>query len=420
MQLWKRDRPIIESLLEIDVYKLLMLNFIDKFYPNLETRFQFMTRTQHAHVAAYVDADELRRELEQVMKLRFSESEAAYLRTWGVFPESFLRTLPDMKLADDLHILRVDDTEKYIITVKGRWTETTLWETIVLAIVNELYTRGYAKAHGLSESELIREGDRRFLDKMDALAGYPRLTFAQFGLRRRFSGAWENHVTNLIVGYEFNAKNYRQHLIGVSNVRLARDLGVEAVGTNAHELPMALYAFARHASNEAARQAPYEVLRQWQMLYGQRLLVMLPDTFGTDSFLDGLPRQYALDWRGSRQDSGDPYAYGEKWLAFYKKHGIDARDKLIIFSDGLDVEKMVGLYERFSPHINVSFGWGTNLTNDLGIPPLSNVMKLAAAAGRSTVKLSDNIAKATGPEDEVRAAKRIFGYDVAFNEAPTY
>ena len=156
MQLWKRDRPIIESLLEIDVYKLLMLNFIDKFYPNLETRFQFMTRTQHAHVAAYVDADELRRELEQVMKLRFSESEAAYLRTWGVFPESFLRTLPDMKLADDLHILRVDDTEKYIITVKGRWTETTLWETIVLAIVNELYTRGYAKAHGVKVGDIVR------------------------------------------------------------------------------------------------------------------------------------------------------------------------------------------------------------------------------------------------------------------------
>ncbi len=107
-------------------------------------------------------------------------------------------------------------------------------------------------------------------------------------------------------------------------------------------------------------------------------------------------------------------------LSFYKKHGIDARDKLIIFSDGLDMQKMIKLHAEFERHINVSFGWGTNLTNDLGIPPLSLVMKLAEAAGKPAIKLSDNIAKATGPHKEIAVAKLIFGYDVAFNEQPKY
>ncbi|MBI4068164.1 nicotinate phosphoribosyltransferase [Candidatus Kaiserbacteria bacterium] len=415
MELWKRDRPIIESLLEIDVYKLLMLNFIDRFYPNLEARFTLKNRTNGVEIAKYIDKRELEDQLAHVAGLRFSGTDVAYLRTWGVFPEHFLRGLSGLRLPPlSVAKYHCGGALKLDVSARGRWSEVTLWETIVLAIVNELYTRGYVRKQGLSEQELVQMGIDRLEEKMKILMKNLGVRFAQFGLRRRFSGAWEEYITRVL------ANAVPKSMVGVSNIRLARDLGVEAVGTNAHELPMALYALARHASDEAARQAPYEVLRQWQMLYGQRLLVMLPDTFGTDSFLDGLSRQYALDWRGSRQDSGDPYAYGEKWLAFYKKHGIDARDKLIIFSDGLDAGKMVSLYERFSPHINVSFGWGTNLTNDLGVPPLSLVMKLAEAAGNPATKLSDNIAKATGPEEEIRVAKRIFGYDVAFNEQPMY
>lgn len=415
MKLWNRDRPIIDSLLEIDVYKLLMINFIDRFYPNLEVQFVFRNRTKGVEIAKYIDKKELEDQLVHVAGLRFSGADVAYLRTWGVFPEHFLRGLPGLRLSPlSVAKYRCVDALELDVSARGRWSEVTLWETIVLAIVNELYTRGYARKHGLSEEYLSQKGLVRLQDKINVLQKHPGVRFAQFGLRRRFSGMWEKHVT------EAMRTCVPESMVGVSNVRLARDLGVEAVGTNAHELPMALYALARHESDEAARQAPYEVLRKWQMLYGQRLLVMLPDTFGTDSFLDGLSRQYALDWRGFRQDSGDPYAFGDRALAFYKKHGIDARDKLIIFSDGLDVEKMCDLYKHFSPHINVSFGWGTNLTNDLGIPPLSNVMKLASAAGRPTVKLSDNIAKATGPDEEIESAKRIFGYDVSFREQPKY
>ena len=413
MRLWNRDRPIIDSLLEIDVYKLLMLNFIDRFYPNLDVRFEFKNRTKNVRLTDYIDEGELREQLRHVEGLHFTEGDVTYLRRWGVFPEYFLRQLTQVQLSP-LYVKRDHEAGTYSIQADGLWTEATLWETIVLAIVNELYTRGYVEKHGLSERTLSQEGDRRLAEKIQMLREHSQVKFAQFGLRRRFSAPWEEYVTRRLLN------ETPLSVVGVSNVRLAHDLGVEAVGTNAHELPMALYALARHESNEVARQASYEVLRKWQMLYGQRLLVMLPDTFGTTSFLDSLPRQYALDWRGFRQDSGSPVTFGEMVLDFYQKQGIDPRDKLIIFSDGLGIRKMLVLHECFSPKIGVSFGWGTNLTNDLGVPPLSLVMKLAEAAGRPTVKLSDNIAKATGPIAEIEIAKRIFGYDVSFNEQPRY
>ncbi len=208
---------------------------------------------------------------------------------------------------------------------------------------------------------------------------------------------------------------------GVSNVWLARELGAEAQGTNAHELPMGAYAYARGKSNFDARRSVYSVLFDWQQLFGQKALIMLPDAYGTDAFLDQLPDTFLYDWRGFRQDSGDAIAFGEKIIAKYRAYGIDPREKLIIFSDGLTPERMDELYQYFNGRIGVAFGVGTNLSNDMGhIKALSLVMKLTEADGRPTVKLSDNIAKATGDKAEIEVAKRIFGYTTTFREEAKY
>ena len=164
------------------------------------------------------------------------------------------------------------------------------------------------------------------------------------------------------------------------------------------------------------------MLELWERLYGQKLLIMLPDAFGSRRFFEELPQEYAESFRGVRQDSGDPFAFGDMLLEFYRKRGIDPKQKMIIFSDGLTVPKMQELYRRFAGEFGtVSFGWGTNFTNDTGlIKPLSLVMKLVEAAGNPAVKLSDNLEKAVGDPEEVAAYKRIFGYTETFREKPVY
>jgi nicotinate phosphoribosyltransferase len=180
---------------------------------------------------------------------------------------------------------------------------------------------------------------------------------------------------------------------------------------------MAAYAYARGKNNFDARHSVYRVLADWQALYGQKALIMLPDAYGTDAFLDMLPDNFAYDWRGFRQDSGDPLVFGDKIIKFYQKFGIDPMEKIVIFSDGLTMEKMQTIYQHFAGRINVAFGIGTDLSNDMGlIKPLSLVMKLSEVDGRPTVKLSDNLAKATGDKDEIEVAKRIFGYTTTFRE----
>lgn len=410
---WNKEDPITTSLLEVDVYKFVMLFFIWRFFPNLQVKFGFKNRTTKVRLTDHVMEGELRSELRHVETLGFRGSEIAYLRSWGIFSESFLSWLSGLKLPP---VLISADHDKGVlnITATGTWLEVTLWETIVLATVNELYTRRQVDKLLINETRLFQEGNERLSAKVELLKKHPGIKFAQFGKRRRFSKLWERHVTERVL------EETPGSMIGVSNVGLAHVLGVEAVGTNAHELPMALYALNRHISDESARMSVYQVLDLWQRLYGNRLLVALPDTFGTDVFLEGMPRDQAFDWKGFRQDSGDVIEFGEKIIRFYEKLSIDPREKLLIPSDGLDIHKMIRIYEHFTGRIQTSFGWGTNLTNDLGIGPLSLVMKLTEAAGNPAVKLSDNIAKATGDVAEIEEAKRIFGYTTEFFEQPVY
>jgi nicotinate phosphoribosyltransferase len=162
------------------------------------------------------------------------------------------------------------------------------------------------------------------------------------------------------------------------------------------------------------------VLQEWWEEYGWGLSIALTDTYGSDFFFRDMTTEQARAWKGLRQDSGDPMAFGETAIAFYERHGIDPRDKLIVFSDGLDLGTIVKLANHFAGRIQVSFGWGTNLTNDVGFEPLSLVIKVTEANGHRTVKLSDNLAKATGDAYDIERFKRIFGHTVTTFEACRY
>jgi nicotinate phosphoribosyltransferase len=412
-QLWEKDAPIIRSLLETDVYKILMLFYIWVYYPYLKVKWAFKNRTVKVPLGQYVNIDELREQLQAVINLRFSDAEISYIRGWGMFPEKFLKKLQGLRLTMP-HISSDDGGLMLNIEASGTWFETTLWEIYILAIIAELYGRGFAKAEGLWEQNLYNDGLARHKRKVDFLKKHPELKIALFGLRRRFSGPWEEFITE-----DFLTRT--KNITGVSNVYLAMKYGVEAQGTNAHELPMAEYAVARHSSPAYVRQTPYRVLERWQKLYGHKALIMLSDTFGTDAFLRDLPTEYALQWRGHRQDSGDAVEIGEKIIADYERRVIDPREKIILFTDGLNCERMLELYTTFVERILVGFGVGTNFSNDFGaIRALSIVMKLVEAAGNMTVKLSDNLAKALGAREEVEIAKEIYGYTNQFREETTY
>ena len=201
--------------------------------------------------------------------------------------------------------------------------------------------------------------------------------------------------------------------VGTSNCLIAKNRDLEAIGTNAHELPM-VYAALADSDTELAR-APYDVLSDWHDEHDGNLRIILPDTYGTKGFLDRAP-DWLVGWTGIRIDSGDPAEGAETAINWWKERGEDPTRKLVIFSDGLDEDKIIALQKQFSGRCRVSFGWGTLLTNDFrgltrddALAPFSLVCKAVAANGRPTVKLSDNPRKAMGPDDQITRYKRVFG-----------
>jgi nicotinate phosphoribosyltransferase len=437
---WELD-PITRSLLDIDFYKLLMLQFIWKYFPTTQTSFTLLNRTSQVRLSEVVYIDELREQLEATRKLRFHKSEMIWLagNTFygkrGIFEPAFLEWLEnDFRLSE--FELSAEDGQM-VVNFHGPWTQTTLWEIYALSVIDELKTRTSLKK--LSEFELdvlYARAKTRLWEKMERLRGVPGLNVSDFGTRRRHSFLWHEYVVIAmtdVLGASF---------AGSSNTYLAYKHDLEAIGTNAHELPMALAAMAN--TDEELHQAQYRILELWQQSYQGELLILLPDTFGTTQFLEGAP-EWVADWTGQRVDSKDPYRAGDEYISWLERHGRDPRKKRLIASDGLDVDKILGLHAYFGGkilngatprdfqrasdfhdkakwerdrRIRFSAGWGTFLTNDFrncnpqggeDFNPISLVCKLTEVDGRPAVKLSDNYLKAMGPAAEVERYRRLFG-----------
>jgi len=286
----------------------------------------------------------------------------------------------------------------------GAWSKQTYWETIALSIVNELNYRNQLKQMTrLEKDAMYAYGVTRLKEKIRQLREYPELPFSDFGTRRRFSREWQKYVVSIM------ASELPMQFKGTSNTKLAMDLGLMPMGTSAHEMDMG-YSGIYHDSDDDIRNSHGKFLQDWRGMYGHGLSIVLTDTYGTVFFFLDLSREEAEHDKGLRQDSGDPFEFGDKAIKFYQGQGIDPRKKMIVFSDGLDVPKMINLHICFHGKIIDTYGWGTDLTNDLGLMPLSLVVKLVMANGHGTVKLSDNLNKATGEPEDIKRFKRIFGY----------
>ncbi|WP_311028490.1 nicotinate phosphoribosyltransferase [Mesorhizobium koreense] len=409
---WKLD-PIIRSLLDTDFYKLLMLQMIWGLYPTVQATFTLINRTASVRLADEIDEAELRAQLDHARTIRFSKKEMIWLAGnsfYGrrqIFDPDFLAWLAGFRLPE-YELLRRDG--QYELNFHGPWSETTMWEIPALAIINELRSRAAMRSLGpFALDVLYARAKAKTWAKVERLRKYPDLQISDFGTRRRHSFLWQRWCVEALkegIGAAFT---------GTSNVLLAMDTDLEALGTNAHELPMVLAALARN--DEELRAAPYKVLTDWQSYYGGNLLIVLPDSFGTAAFLKDAP-DWVADWTGFRPDSAPAIEGGEKIIEWWKEKGKDPRKKLLIFSDALDVETIEKAYLHFRGKARLSFGWGTNLTNDFvdcaperndQLRAISLVCKVSEANGHPAVKLSDNPEKATGDPKEVERYLRIFG-----------
>lgn len=404
--------PIIQSLLDIDFYKLTMAQVAWDRFSDVKVKFSFTNRTRSVALSEIVSEERIRGELAAIRSLRFTDEEIRYLTSLGHFSSSFLYWLKCLQLPE---ILVEKDGPTYRIEAEGRWCDVSLWETLVLSVVNELYYRALIA----NPSYAWPEGAQRFEDKCRWLAQekYRDILFIEFGTRRRFLRVWQEYIVEKLA----IKKKVGQlpGFVGTSNVFLAKKFGLKPIGTFAHEMFM-VYAGIFGDSDDGLRASHNKVLQDWRARYGPDLSVALTDTFGSDFCLGDFSIEQAREWDGLRHDSGNPFRFGEKVIAWYESLGIDPKTKTIVFSDGLEMIKICALWLRFKDRIGVSFGWGTNLTNDMGHAPLSLVMKAVEADGRPTVKLSDNPAKAMGPAEEVERYKRVFGHSEGEYETCTY
>ena len=332
---WKLD-PIVRSLLDTDFYKLLMLQMIWGMYPKVDATFSLINRTTSVRLAEEIDEQELRDQLDHARTLRFTKKEMIWLggnTFYGrkqIFEPEFLAWLRISSCRNTSSRSAAASTssnspDRGCTRRCGRfrrWRSSTS-----CARARHEGVRAVRAGRALCPRQGQDVGQDRAADAL------PDIRISDFGTRRRHSFLWQRWCVEALkegIGDAFT---------GTSNVKLAMDTDLEALGTNAHELPMVLAALAD--SEEELRWAPYKVLQDWQRYYGGNLLIVLPDAFGTAAFLRDAP-DWVADWTGFRPDSAPPIEGGERILSWWREKGKDPRQKLLMFSDGLEVDTIDG------------------------------------------------------------------------------
>lgn len=374
---------IINSMLQTDLYKLTMQNAVLQKYPGVEVQYEFNDRKPQL----YFDDHFLRRfnnELDRMSEIKLSDNEASFLKSRCPFlPGSYVEYLRNYRY-DPSEITASTKNGELNLRINGSWERTILWEVPLMALISELRFEDEKFDLQAYKNKLDEKG--RILDNT---------VFADFGTRRRRSSLVQNLVVDTLKKYD--------GFVGTSNVALAMHHNVKPIGTMAHEWIMGISAL------ESLRHANRYALRAWNDVYQGNLGVALTDTFGSEAFFQDFDSVLARLFDGVRQDSGNPFEFGEKAIAHYEKLRIDPKHKTIVFSDSLNPTLALELWNAFSGRIKVSFGIGTDLTNSVpGSPALNIVIKLTKCNGVWVVKLSDSPSKAIGESDALRVAKWTF------------
>ena len=391
-------QPIIQSLLDTDLYKFTMLQVVLHKFPQTHSVYHFRCRNLEDTVYPLVDIlDDLNQQLDLLCTLKFKEDELLYLRSLRFIKSDFVDYLELFQLKRRFIKAGIDSEGRLDIWVEGPMVQAMMFEIFVLAIVNELYFRR------IRSDEVFVEGERRLQAKVALLKNYveaqkdsdPPFLVADFGTRRRYSLDWQKHVIQTF--HDAAPTIFR----GTSNVLIAKEMDIFPIGTMAHEF---LQAF--QALDVRLRDFQKSALETWVQEYRGDLGIALTDVVGMDAFLRDFDLYFAKLFDGLRHDSGDPFEWGDKAFTHYRKLKVDTKSKMLTFSDGLDLERAWSLYQYFKDRFQVSFGIGTNLTNDMGQTPLNIVLKLVECNGQSVAKISDSPGKTMTDNDTFLAYLR--------------
>lgn len=384
------SETIITSMIDTDLYKLTMAQVVLHQYHTAKVAYEFRCRNKGVKLG-YL-AEELRQQIEQWRYIRLTLEEKYYLTNKIPYlSDDYVEFLSEYRFNPDLVNISVKNDD-LIIRIDGPWVDTILFEVPLLATINELHFR-----HTSDFRSIQGRGQTNLKDKINMISKHPRMAISEFGTRRRYSKEWQKYVLTELV-------KHCPQIKGTSNVRLAMELNIKAQGTMAHEIFSAHLALVDNISTAQKR-----TLYSWMQEYGRNLGTALADTFTSDAFFRDFDEVLSNDFSSVRHDSGDPIKFGWKTIDHYKKMSIDPRTKSIIFSDGLNVPKAIEIFETFTGLIGVSFGIGTNLSNDLGCDSLNIVIKLVECNGIPVVKISDEPGKAIGNKEMVERVKKAYG-----------
>ena len=391
---------IIQSVLDTDLYKFTTSYAYSKLYPRAYGQFRFIDRGKTTYPQGF--AEELKKELQEMSKLALTKDEASFLsRELPYLPPTYIDFVRGFRF-DPEEVKVEQDAEGHLsIIAEGLLYRVTLWETPILALVSELYYKMLGAHPDMEYTE------RTIISKARKLAEHG-ITFSMFGMRRRFSAAIEDRVTELL---KEHAAGY---LFGTSNVYYAYKHGLRVSGTHPHEW------IQFHGAMFGYKMANYMAMEDWINVYDGDLGTVLTDTYTTDVFMRNFSKKHAMLFTSLRHDSGDPLQFTEKVIARYRELRVDPTIKYIIFSDGLDPERAIEIANYCKGRIGASFGIGTNLSNDVGngVRPMNIVMKLwkckmtEKERWHPCVKLSDVDGKHTGEPEEIELAQRTLGLPV--------
>ncbi len=375
---------IITSLLDTDLYKFTMMQVVLHQFPGAQVEYRFKCRNPGVALAPYVG--EIRDEIRSLCSLHFQDAELAYLRSMRFIKSDFVDFLGLFRLNEKWITVTPLASGEIDITIQGPWLHTILFEIPVLAIVNEVYFRNIQKVPDFVE------GRRRLDVKVQQLQapGLAELKIADYGTRRRFSKAWHEELLRVLASRLGSGATGQ--LAGTSNVLFAMKLGLTPLGTMAHE-----YLQACQALGPRLRDSQVFGFESWAKEYRGDLGIALSDVYGMSAFLRDFDMYFCKLFDGARHDSGAPFEWGERLIAHYRNNRVDPLTKTLIFSDSLTVPRIIELYQQFRGRCQLAFGIGTNLTNDLGDPPvhvpMQIVIKMVRCNGQPVAKLSDTPSK---------------------------
>ncbi|NBO15741.1 MAG: nicotinate phosphoribosyltransferase [Betaproteobacteria bacterium] len=371
---------IITSLLDTDLYKFTMMQAVLHQFPGAQVEYRFKCRNPGVRLAPFVA--EIQEEIRSLCQLQFQPVELDWLRSLRFIKSDFVDFLGLFRLNEKYIQVEAMPNGEIDLTIRGPWLHTILFEIPVLAIINEVYFRNIQPVPDTPEGRQRLERKLAQLLTEDLSA----LKIADYGTRRRFSKSWHEEV--LRVSMARLGTGLSGQFAGTSNALFAMKLGLTPLGTMAHE-----YLQACQALGPRLRDSQIYALETWAREYRGDLGIALSDVYGVDAFLRDFDMYFCKLFDGARHDSGDPFTWGERMIEHYQNNRVDPRTKILIFSDGLTVPRIIELYERFRGRCQLAFGIGTNLTNDLGYEPLQIVIKMIRCNGQPVAKLSDTPSK---------------------------